>query len=309
VCACLLQAGAGIQITGSGTPQDPYLIAGTGGVNNSVQVLDTATVDMVATGSGTPGDPLQISANALVSLDELTDVEALAPTTGQVLAWDGTKWAPANPASAPPGSVSSGFGLQGDGSGGSPLAIRARTPAQWTTDGYTGTPSSVGSALYGSGTGNPAFGPPEHTNLLQTSSTTGTDISPPASPTQSAPQGLTSVTLNNTSARVMNYSMTGTVATIMTNSNAAVGVGDLFGEFLVNGVSQGTVRLLRLRTPGVADSIGQGHRPSMDLTGTLAAGASVTLGFQVRGSLAVSGAGILFTNIGTRIQAQAWTVR
>lgn len=148
-CDCTLQAGSGIQVTGLGTAGDPFIITNsrpqiavadspsvdltrTGDVITAqvrldpvLDVADSATVDMTLNGLGTEASPFVMSA-AIKGM-------VLEPsTTGQVMTRkpDGS-WGPGPATQAPSGSVSTSNGLQGDGSGGSPVRISARTYAQW----------------------------------------------------------------------------------------------------------------------------------------------------------------------------------
>lgn len=125
----MVQGSGGITVTGSGTTASPYVVSGGGVVN----VADTPTVDMNRTGSGSPGDPYVLSANALVSLDELTDVNVAAATTGQVLARQAdSTWIGVPAPTAPPGAITVGAGLLGDGSAGNPLRVSAPVAAGHT---------------------------------------------------------------------------------------------------------------------------------------------------------------------------------
>jgi hypothetical protein len=56
-------------------------------------------------------------------LTDIPNVDAPAPTNGQVLGWDSTleQWTPRAASIAPPGAVLTGNGVDGDGSGGDPL--------------------------------------------------------------------------------------------------------------------------------------------------------------------------------------------
>lgn len=122
-CSCLIQNGDKIVVTGSGTSQDPYVIAG----NFAFTVLDTSVFNLTLGGDGTTADPYVLTVNfaSTAKLDDLPDVNAPAPTNAQVLGWDSAtgKWTARAPTTAASGSVTHGTSLTGDGSGGSPLSV------------------------------------------------------------------------------------------------------------------------------------------------------------------------------------------
>lgn len=62
-CACKVQAGAGVTVTGIGTASNPYVVTATIGQASSVLSFDdTPTIVWTISGDGTPTDPLQIEA-------------------------------------------------------------------------------------------------------------------------------------------------------------------------------------------------------------------------------------------------------
>ena len=64
-CGCLVQGGAGIQVTGIGTAADPFVVVNTGQpINTSFQINSSASVTLTLVGGGTPSDPLILSATA-----------------------------------------------------------------------------------------------------------------------------------------------------------------------------------------------------------------------------------------------------
>lgn len=135
-CSCLIQGSSGVTVTGSGTSQDPYVIAG----NAVLDVLDTTVFNLTLGGTGTPDDPyvLRVDYASTATLGDISDVNAPAPTNGQVLGFDTTtnKWTPRAPTTAAAGSVLTDTSLTGDGSSGSHLA------ALHNPSGYTQTTST-----------------------------------------------------------------------------------------------------------------------------------------------------------------------
>lgn len=150
-CDCVIVAGQGVSVSGLGTSGDPYVVANTrpsvgvadgpsldltlaanvisGKVSLAplLSVADTSSIDLALGGMGVEGSPFVLSG-------ALKGVTLEPSTTGQVLTKkpDGS-WGPGAATQAPAGSVSTSNGLFGDGSGGSPVRIRARTYAEWET--------------------------------------------------------------------------------------------------------------------------------------------------------------------------------
>lgn len=134
-CSCLIQGGEGVEVIGSGTVGDPYIINTQGSdIAGSIQFVDTDTIDFTVTGAGTEANPYQIRADATMSLDSLSDVDAPAPTENYVLAWNGTAWVPAPPNTVDPGTISTLEPITGDGTAGDPIAL-----SLVTDDSLTGT--------------------------------------------------------------------------------------------------------------------------------------------------------------------------
>lgn len=84
VCNCVLVPGAGAGISGTGTPEDPYVISA--GVA-ALQVTDTATIDLSLSGDGQVGTPYNVSGAvkrdpASGNLLALTGSGLLVPCTG-----------------------------------------------------------------------------------------------------------------------------------------------------------------------------------------------------------------------------------
>lgn len=128
-CSCLIVAGSGVEVSGSGIESNPYVIDVVGSdIAGTINVQDTATIDLTRTGSGSSADPYVISGVATVKMTDLTDTTG-APATGDVPVFDGVNWTFAPPPTTPPGAVSATNGITGDGSAGSPL--RAATSGTW----------------------------------------------------------------------------------------------------------------------------------------------------------------------------------
>ncbi len=69
-CACKVEGGAGVDVTGTGTVQDPYVVAITDlEIGDLVEVDDTTTVNLTKLGSGTDSDPIVLSATVVTGSD------------------------------------------------------------------------------------------------------------------------------------------------------------------------------------------------------------------------------------------------
>lgn len=121
----MISEGTNISITGDGSSQNPFVISSAGG---SVETQDNAVFDLNMTGDGSTGNPyiLSVSFAATAGLNDLPDVNAAAPTNGQVLMWDDPNgwWEPATAPTASPGLISTDDSLSGDGSVGDPLEVQ-----------------------------------------------------------------------------------------------------------------------------------------------------------------------------------------
>ena len=122
-CSCKISAGPGIEVTGSGTAVDPFVLSAA----IAFEAVDNAQFDVTLTGTGETGNPysLSVAYAATSKLDDIPDVNASAPTNGQVLSWNAatSTWVPAPPTTAPTGAVSHDQSLSGDGSAGAPLQV------------------------------------------------------------------------------------------------------------------------------------------------------------------------------------------
>lgn len=147
-CSCVVLAGSGTTVTGAGSSSNPYIISADPAIPARLRVVDTATVDLSAVGNGTEDDPLVLSANATVSLDDLTNVTAPNPASGDTISWNGQEWVTGPPPVVPAGAVNVGPGLVGNGSVETPVA--AAVSGVWGTpplDVY-GSDSTIGLAIY-----------------------------------------------------------------------------------------------------------------------------------------------------------------
>jgi hypothetical protein len=92
-CGCLVTAGNGITVTGTGTAADPFIIVNSAAnLAQALTVTDTVTLDMVKTGSGTNLDPIIISGNVTLKMQQLSDVQnpGGVPLAGQIPVYVGT---------------------------------------------------------------------------------------------------------------------------------------------------------------------------------------------------------------------------
>lgn len=121
----MVTGGSGIDVTGSGTAADPYVVDSTSrAITGTIQVSDTATVDLTLDGSGSVTDPYDLSARASVSVGDLEDVATGSPAAGDTLLWDGEGWIYGPPSSGGGGAtVVTGSGIGGDGSVTTPVVL------------------------------------------------------------------------------------------------------------------------------------------------------------------------------------------
>lgn len=122
-CACAIDAGAHIQIAGTGSAGDPFVIIG----DVDLEVVDNPRFNLSLGGLGTNAAPwtIEVEYAATAKLNDLPDVTAPTPTNGQVLGWDSatSQWTARAPTTAASGSVQHDTALTGDGSAGSPLGV------------------------------------------------------------------------------------------------------------------------------------------------------------------------------------------
>lgn len=124
-CACKIAVASDghMIVTGSGSANDPFLLS----ADVALAVQDNNQFDLTLSGAGDSADPwvLETAYASTAKLTNMPDVNAPAPTNGQVLGYDAasSKWIAQPPTTAAAGSVSHGPALSGDGSAGAPLTV------------------------------------------------------------------------------------------------------------------------------------------------------------------------------------------
>ncbi len=124
-CSCVVQGEGNIRVEGAGTSASPYVITSTGDYSANFTVQDTDTVDLSLTGDGSVNEPFQLRADVTAQIQDLSnfnDPEG-GPQSGEVPVWIVDHWEFQPPPSVIPGSVTTGSGLTGDGSGINPLML------------------------------------------------------------------------------------------------------------------------------------------------------------------------------------------
>lgn len=152
-CACVVQGGNGVEVSGIGTVDRPYVVSADSAVlsDKIVFTSPTETIEFETSGTGTSSEPLRVLADATLKLTDLTDVETGSPNSGEVPVWQSDHWEFQPPPVAPPGAVNATNGIGGDGSFATPLKLLgsgvwplANFPA--TQDGLSGNEVYVDSA-------------------------------------------------------------------------------------------------------------------------------------------------------------------
>lgn len=185
--AVVIQSGAGLSVTGSGTVADPYIISGD--VELAMVGADTPTVDITLNGSGVIGDPFVIQADATLSVNDLVDVnDSTPPILGDVLQFDGNNWVYGPAPAQAPGQVNTDQGLTGDGTLSTPIGIAVSEAVEDGTSGlYTYIDANnelraeVRGTTWASVSGKPAVYPPAphtHPNSDLTGILRGTSAPP-----------------------------------------------------------------------------------------------------------------------------------
>jgi hypothetical protein len=232
---------------------NPYIVAS----SLNLQTSDTATVDLTLTGDGSAGTPFVLAAAATIELDELTDVDAAAATTGQVLAKQASgQWIGVAPTTAPTGAINlaSSGGLQGDGSAGNPLSVKLAPSSGLTL-------SASGLAMSGGGAWT-AYNPA--TKLLGTTTNpslgNGSWASAYSQVGKSVSVRYWIVTGSTTTRGVGSWSLPLPVAPlvavqqVLTFHLGLPGIGDYSGDAIVNGTTANINRLF-INTSSAAQSI------------------------------------------------------
>lgn len=134
-CSCVVQAGGGITIEGSGSSSDPFTISS----QVDLRATDNAVFNVTVAGAGTTVSPWAVSVDyaATAKLDDIPDVFAPSPTNGYVLTYNVSlsRWEAGPPATLAPGLMLTDGSLSGDGSAGAPLQVREDANRGLTTTG------------------------------------------------------------------------------------------------------------------------------------------------------------------------------
>lgn len=129
-CSCVIKAGSGVSVSGSGSSSNPFVIDAENALFDSFSVRDTDSVNLTLTGLGTPDNRFVLSADATLKLTALADVNDPqgGPAVGDVPVWVGAgaagHWEFQPPPAVPAGSVNVGPGIQGTGAAGSPISVK-----------------------------------------------------------------------------------------------------------------------------------------------------------------------------------------
>lgn len=159
-CSCMVKVGEGLQISGSGAIDSPYLIELSADDGTAFIAESTPTVALSLTGGGVPGEPFRLRASATVRVQDLTDVSDPegVPAFGDTLVFVDPgggvtpRWEMRPPPPNPAGAVNVGAGLAGDGSLATPLRV--------ALIGTTAGGSTGGLEVYADSAGNLRAAPP-----------------------------------------------------------------------------------------------------------------------------------------------------
>jgi hypothetical protein len=152
-CNCTVTGGVGIEVTGTGNVDDPYIVTGIDTLTASVEVEDTESLDLTIVGAGTTASPYVISGQAIIGAlielvddgDIIFDVTGEGTTAsplivsarlrclscgdpasqGDVPRWDEaqSRYVPGPAPTAPFGAIVADDSLSGTGLAGSPLRV------------------------------------------------------------------------------------------------------------------------------------------------------------------------------------------
>lgn len=154
-CACIVNGGDGITVTGSGSPSDPYVVTSNiTELTGLIGVQDSTSVNLTLTGSGTIADPLQLRAVAILKMTELADVNdpSGGPAVGESPVWVGAgsdgHWEFQIPPPSPAGAVNVENGLYGLGDVSDPIGVE--TSGVWGVGSLAGLggDSTIGLPIY-----------------------------------------------------------------------------------------------------------------------------------------------------------------
>lgn len=147
-CSCRIVGGSGIIVTGAGTDTSPYVVVASGqNIAGTIVAEDSSTVELSRTGSGSTGDPYVLRAELTANVSDLSDLQGTAPSNGNTIIYNGTKWVYAAPGTPVGAAVVVGAGLVGNGSLASPVRLNGSTFGGAELNTF-GSDSTVGARVY-----------------------------------------------------------------------------------------------------------------------------------------------------------------